>query len=323
MATVSGQGTTFNLPNYTGELFSVSPSDTPFLSAIGGLTGGKSSNATKFEWQTEDLESTAANDSALEGADAPTASGVSRSNVSNVCEIHQEAVEVTYTKQAATGLHAGLNIEASNPVRDELTHQIGLKLKKVGVDIEKSFLTGTFQDPANNSTPRKTRGILTAITTNAQSAASLTKAAVDALLIAMYGSGAPLDMDNTVFLVGAQSKVDLTNVYSAAGLNQPTESRNLGGVSISQVLTDFGTFGVMLDRWMPADTLAVVDLSVCAPVFLTIPNKGHLFAEPLAKTGSADKYQLYGEVGLEYGPETYHGKLTLTESSSSSSSSSS
>ena len=39
MAGVSGIGTTFNLPNYHGELFSVTPSDTPLLSAIGGLTG--------------------------------------------------------------------------------------------------------------------------------------------------------------------------------------------------------------------------------------------------------------------------------------------
>src|SRR5690606_29100754 len=118
MATVSGQGTTFNLPNYTGELFSIAPSETPFLSAIGGLTGGKRTNATKFEWQTEDLESTSVNNSKVEGAAAGTATGVSRSNVWNVVEIHQEAVEVSYTKRAATGLRAGLNIDGSNPVED-------------------------------------------------------------------------------------------------------------------------------------------------------------------------------------------------------------
>jgi hypothetical protein len=33
-------GTTFNLPNFVGELFELTPADTPFLSAIGGLTGG-------------------------------------------------------------------------------------------------------------------------------------------------------------------------------------------------------------------------------------------------------------------------------------------
>lgn len=322
MATQSGQGTTFNLPNYTGELFQIAPSDTPFLSAIGGLTGGKSTSSIEFEWQTEDLESTSANNSKVEGDDAPTASEVSRSNVSNVCEIHQEAIEVTYTKQAAVGLHNGINIEATNPVRDELQHQIDLKLRKVAIDVEKSFLTGTYQKPVNNSTPRKTRGILTAISTNTASTASLSKADVDGLLAKMFNNGARLDMDNTVFMVNATNKIALTNVYAAAGLNQPTMTRNLGGVAINTLVTDFGIFGVMLNRWLDDASIAVLDLSVCAPVFLNVPNKGHMFVEPLAKTGASDKYQLYGEVGLEYGPETYHGLLTVTSSSSSSSSSS-
>jgi hypothetical protein len=309
--TVSGQGTTYNLPNYTGELFQVAPSDIPFVSAIGGLSGGKETNATKFEWQTEGMESTSANNSKLEGANAPTASETPRANVHNVVEIHQEAIEVSFTKQSAVGQLNGLAIEGSNPVRDELTHQVQLKLRKMGVDIEKSFLSGTLHEPTDNATARATQGILGAITTNLNSDGGvLSKDMVDELLMTMFTNGSPLDSDNTVFLVGAALKVGLTNVYSAAGLNQPTLTRNLGGVSISQLLTDFGTFGVMLDRWMPAGDVAVVDLSVCAPVFLNVPGKGHLFAEPLAKVGSADKYQLYGEVGLEYGPETYHGLLT-------------
>lgn len=310
MGTVSGQGTTFNLPNYTGELFSVTPSDTPFLSAIGGLTGGKQTTSTEFEWETEDLESTSANNSKVEGATAPTASGVSRSNVSNVVEIHQEAIEVSYTKQAATGLHSGINNEAANPVRDELAHQVTLKLKKMAVDVEKSFLSGTYQKPANNSTARQTRGVLTAITTNvfanAGTGRALTKAIVDSALANMFANGAPLD-ENTVFMVGASQKVNLSNVYSATGLNVPTSTRNIGGVAIDTIMTDFGTFGVMLDRYMPTSKIAVVNLGVCAPVFLNVPNKGHLFVEPLAKTGASDKYQIYGEVGLEYGPESYHG----------------
>ena len=35
MAGITGLGTTFNLPNYHGELFAVSPTDTPLLSEIG------------------------------------------------------------------------------------------------------------------------------------------------------------------------------------------------------------------------------------------------------------------------------------------------
>ena len=33
---------------------------------------------------------------------------------------------------------------------------------------------------------------------------------------------------------------------------------------------------------------------------------GLMAAEELAKTGASDKYQLYGEIGLEYGNERKH-----------------
>lgn len=311
MATISGQGTVFNLPNYTGELFQIAPSDTPFLSAIGGLSAGKSTTSVEFEWQTEDLESTSVNNSKVEGAPAPTGSEVSRSNVSNVVEIHQEAVEVSYTKQSATGLHNGINNEASNPVTDELQHQIDIKLRKIAVDVEKSFLTGVYAKPATNATARTTRGILTAITTNVfangGTPRALTKAILDAAFSNMFTNGAVLNQDNTVLMVGAGQKVNLSNIYNASNLNVATASRNIGGVSIDTLVTDFGTFGVMLNRWFTPGQIGVLDLTVCAPVFLNVPGKGHLFAEPLAKVGASEKYQVYGEIGLEYGPENYHG----------------
>ena len=45
---ITGTGTSFNLPNYAGELFTAAPKQTPFLSLIGGLSGGKTSNSFNF-----------------------------------------------------------------------------------------------------------------------------------------------------------------------------------------------------------------------------------------------------------------------------------
>ncbi|MFD5111443.1 DUF5309 family protein [Streptomyces sp. NPDC058391] len=314
MGAVSGQGTTFNLPNYHGELYTVTPTETPFLSAIGGLTGGKRTKSVEFEWQTVDRRTSTAGNSVVEGAAAPTGVARSRSNVSNVVEIHQSAVEVSYTRQAATGLYSGINIGADdNPVNDELTTQITTELESMAVDVEMSFLSGTYAKPANNATARKTRGLLTAITTNVNAnggtGRALSKAIVDAQLAAMFAAGAKLPQESTVFMVGPAQKVALSNLYGTGSLNQPTMTRNIGGVAVDTLVTDFGTFGVMLDRWMPAGQIAVIDLSVCAPVWLEIPGKGLLFAEQLAKVGASEKWQLYGEVGLEYGPETYHGLI--------------
>ena len=142
MASVSGQGTTYNLPNYTGELFQVSPTDTPFLSMIGGLGGYLISTSTEFEWETADIRTTSAGNAQVEGADAPTANSQSRANVSNVTEIHQSQVNVSYSKQAARGLKSGTNNDLANPVQSELGYQIDQELLAIAVDVEKSFISG-------------------------------------------------------------------------------------------------------------------------------------------------------------------------------------
>ena len=120
----------------------------------------------------------------------------------------------------------------------------------------------------------------------------------------MFTNGAPFG-SNTVIITNGFQKQQISEAYGYA-----PEDRNIGGVNINQIETDFGRFGVMLDRYMPADTIVLADLSVCAPVFLDIPGKGFLFREELARIGAAFKYQIYGEVGLESGPELFHGKIT-------------
>jgi Family of unknown function (DUF5309) len=315
MASVSGQGTTFNLPNYHGELFVVTPTETPFLSAIGGLHGAVPCKAKTFEWQTVDRRTTSVNNAKVEGAAAPTANEQSRSNVTNVVEIHHSAIDIAYTKLSATSDYAGANIGPDdNPVLDELSFQINAELESMAVDIDKSLLSGVFAAPATNATPRTTRGILSAITTNVNANGgtprALTKAIIDATLVTAYTNGAKLPQASTVFMCGPAQKVNLSNVYSTAVLNQPTMTRNIGGVAVDTLITDFGVFGVMLNRNMPAGQIGIIDLSVCRPRFLNIPGKGMLFVEPLGKTGSSEKWQLYGEVGLEYGPQTFHALIS-------------
>ena len=112
-----------------------------------------------------------------------------------------------------------------------------------------------------------------------------------------------------MFVVGSTEKVNLSNAYAIPALNQVTRDRTIGGLAVDTLVTDFGTFGVMLDRWMPANQIAILDLSVLYPVFLNIPGKGLLFTEELARVGAARKFQLYGEIGLEYGPELYHALI--------------
>jgi hypothetical protein len=291
--------------------------DTPFLSAIGGVNGAKLIRSKTWEWQTMDRRTSTANNGQLEGQVAPAGTNQSRANVFNITEIHQSSIEISYSKMAAVGQFGGQNVapEFDDAVINELQLQTMAELQSIGVDLELSFLNGTINVPADNAAThiRKTQGILGALTTNVVdgAAAALTTNMVDALLMDVYGTGGLTNEETTVFLASAQTALWINDVYAnSSQLSAPVRDRTVGGMAIKTITTIFGTFGVLVDRWMPAATLAVVDLSECYPVFTEIPNKGPLFVEPLAKTGATEKFQIYGEIGLEYGAERHHGKLT-------------
>jgi hypothetical protein len=307
MGAVSGLGDSYDLPNYVGELFNVTPNDTPFLSAIGGMTGGKSVTSKQFTWQTVD-NAAAAQTAVVEGAD-PVYAERTRSEVTNVTQIMQYGVNVSYTKQAATGNLSGESIIGNQPVQDELAFQLDMAMKRAARDIEFSFLQGTYVADTDISTARKTRGMLEAISTNevAAAAAALDQAKVDAALKLMADSGAPFE--TPVIMANAFQKQKLSSIYGSA-LSLAPRDRNVGGVNIQTIETDFGEVGIVYDRHLPADDVVIVDLAFCKPVFLDIPGKGHFFVEPLAQSGAAYKFQVYGEIGLEYGPEQFHAKIT-------------
>lgn len=315
MAGITGMGTTFNLPNYVGELFAASPEDTPLLSAIGGLTGGESVGATLFEWQGYDLRDAEDDRQRLEGADAPAGSARQRYNASNVLEIHQEAVDISYTKQGANRQRgaggAAVTVGSTVVPADELAWQLEQQFKQVARDVEKTFITGEYARPTDNTAPRKTRGLLEAITTNVATVAALDEDAVLDLFQEVWENGGIQESETRTVIVGAGLRRALSKIFiKDAGYSE--ESRNVGGVSLKTFETDFGRANIMLNRYMPADTLVVASLEELAPAFLEIPGKGHFFAEPLAKTGASDKVQIYGEIGLKYGNERKHGKLTVT-----------
>jgi hypothetical protein len=390
MAGITGLGTTYTLPNFTGELFQIAPSDTPFLTSIGGLNGGGQVISTEFEWQTYDFAAPAQNVQ-VEGAVAPASVERVRANVTNVVEIHQSKISVSYSKLAAYGQHAGTNTEATNPVRSEADWQVDKGLKQMALDIEWSLLNGVYNKPSNNSTARQTLGLTNAIVTNKtaggglvitgatsattvitsaahglsigdkvvfrsigaatgivvgrayfviaagfsvttisvaslpagaaivvgsatgisyvsnRGAAASTKATFNNLAQIVYDTGGITDLNAATFIVPSSQKLALSGAFTTQYLEQ---SRTVGGVAVSTVVTDFGTINVMLSRRLAQDTVVLASLDVCQAVFLETPGKGHLFAEPLAKVGASDDVQLYGEVGLAYGPESAHGMLT-------------
>lgn len=313
MAGITGQGTTYNLPQYTGALFAITPEDTPLLSAIGGLTGGKEApSAVEWEWSFYDLRNAGQN-TRVEGANAPTAEERVRSNASNVLQIHQETVEVSYTRQAATGALAGVNNAAATAnVLNELEWQERQMLKQIARDVEYSFIQGEYQKPADNTTARQTRGLLEAITTNVIDngavARDLTAALVLDAMQDAYDNGGLSEAETRTLITGSTHKRNLTKLF-VTDKGYEESSRNVAGVNVSTIETDFGRVNIMLNRYMPNDTLVIASLEDLMPVFLNVPGKGHFFQEPLAKVGASERTMFYGEIGLEYGNERKHAKI--------------
>jgi len=393
------QGTTYSIINYEGELYNLTPQDTPFLSAIGGLNGGRRVNSVFWTWQTESMRAADKYRQRLEGADAPSAAQRTRSVARNVLEIHQETIETSYTKQAAygqTGSSGSSNTAtiangSGNPITDEHAHQTMLTLKQTARDIEQAFTSGIYQEPTDNTTARRTRSIVQATATNVTDVGTLvasggsaiatngtitatsnglangdivnvraitggaigvlednqgyyvTNAAANSFTVAASAGGATItfgatgtadfykatqltethvldamqlawangglqESETRTIMCNAPLRRRLTAIF-ITGKSYIESTRNVGGVSLQTIQTDFGDCNIIMSRFMPTGVLEFVSLEECQPVFLDIPGKGHFFVEPLARTGSALKDQLYGEVGLQYGNELKHAKI--------------
>lgn len=316
MAQVQGLGTVWNLPNYAGELFTADPTQTPLLSMIGGLTGGKQTD--NFEFPTAVLFDypAAAQPEISESASAtaPAASHIARQQETNVVQIHQEVIDLTYAKMSNSGRMSGLNTagQQANP-NDEKAFQIQHKLIKIARDVEYSFINGTYSKATAADVANKTRGMLELCTSEtstsiAAAGAALTKELLDQLYLSMADKGAYFN--NMVMFVGAKQKQALSAIYASQfGANLPA-TRNVGGVNITEIETDFFKCGVVWNRFVPADAILLVDVAHLAPVFQAVPGKGVLFEEELAKTGASDKIQIYGQIGLAHGAAFLHGAIT-------------
>ncbi len=319
----AGQVATYNSPNFVGELFKLSPLDTPLLSMIGGLTGGRNADGTPvFTWQ-DTLHRAPALQSVAEGSDA-TFSGQRRRERRNVVAIHQYGVETNYTKAASVGLLgsggasptvAATSILGNQPIQDEHSAQVQVKIEQAALDVELMFLTGTFAWPSAGQA-RQSQGIIgwigsdTTTDWTGSSGHKVDRDVINDLSKKLYDNGAP--MQNVLIMVNSLGKLELGQSYSqdttggAYGL-QPRD-RNVFGVNITDVVTEFGTFAIVLNRHLNQNTVLMLEMGCLSPRFLPIPGKGHFFIEPLAKSGAYDRDQLYGEIGLELGPAGWHAK---------------
>lgn len=306
---VSGPGNAWNLPNYAGDLFTADAINTPLLNMIGGLSGGKQTDNFEFPIVSNYSMPAAAQPAITETASltAPAAVGYVRDQTTNVTQIFHEKVSISYVKESNGGRMSGLNTAGQqNNAPDEKDFQITRTLEKIARDVEYTCINGVYQLSTGAGVANKTRGLIPLCSTGntvAAASAALTKAMIQTLLKTMFTNGAVFK--DIVIWVNAFQKQALSALYGYA----PTD-REVGGVNIKQIETDFGSLGIMLNRFMPADTVLVAEMSEIEPVFQPVPKKGNFFYEELAKSGASEDGQIFGQFGLSHGSVAVHGTIT-------------
>lgn len=303
--------TSFEVLNYSGMLFNKGNTRTPLSSIIGSRA--KTTNSVEFvvgqEYTTAGGEQPAISETA--SLAAPDATVVTRTQNTNVTQIFQEAVGVSYAKQSNMGTLSGANIanQTANPI-SELDFQVAAKMQKIARDIEFTFIQGEYNKATTDATINKTRGLSTAITSNTIDMKSkpLGLWNVAEMVKKVYESngsttGLTLWCDaTTMFQLNADAVQNGLTIVPAA--------REINGIQLSSVITPLGVVYLYLGECLPEGTALLLNLDVIAPVHQPVPGKGNFFLEQLAKVGAGEKYQIFGQIGLDYGPEWYHGKFT-------------
>lgn len=302
----------FACPNYSGLLYNKANTKTPFLNMISGNV--KFTNSVEFVtgqyYSSEEGEIPAISETA--SLAAPDASFVTRNQLTNVTQIFMESVAISYAKQSNMATLSGINVanQTANP-QNELDFQVARKMEKIKRSIEKTFIQGKFNKATADTEVNKTRGMVEAITTNVVDAASkkLNLWLVDEVVEKISNAGG--EIDNLVVLMNTKNLLQLHANAIELGMPVGSQYMTAYGIQVRDLILPVGTtVKIGLGEFIPEGTALVINQSVIGPVEQPVPGKGNFFLEPLAKQGAGEKYQIFGQIGLDHGPEWFHGKIT-------------
>ena len=155
-------------------IYDVSPTDTPFLTAIPKVKA----TGHLHEWQTHTLTAASSTNFVIEGDDATTDAGTATARVTNYTAISDKVASVTGTQEAV--LKAGR--------KSEMAFQMKNRMKELKRDVEKILLENNAKVAGDDTTPAECAGAQAYILTNTSKAGDATASA---------GTGADAHTDGT------------------------------------------------------------------------------------------------------------------------------
>lgn len=304
--------TSFGVLEYSGMLFNKGNTQCPFSTAIGSRA--KTTNHVEFVvGQEYNTDKTLAQPSIseTESLTAPDATVVTRKQTTNVTQIFMDSVGISYAKQSNMGTLSGINIanQSGNPI-NELDFQVAAHMQQIRNQIEYTFINGVYAKATTDATANKTCGMVSAIKTNEIKMASKELSVWDVADMLKKIQDAHAPTSGLTLWVDGITRLQLNASAVQNNLTIVPSDRTINGINISTLVTPMGSIDLVSAQYLPAGTALVMNLGIIAPVYQPVPGKGNFFLEPLAKTGAGQKYQLFGQLGLDYGAEWYHGKFT-------------
>jgi hypothetical protein len=283
-----------NREDLSDEIFMISPTETPFFSAVEKVTA----SAVLHEWQTDALASVDTSNAVLEGDDATTDASTATVRLGNYCQISDKVARVTGTQEAVD--HAGRG--------SELDYQKMKRGKELKRDIE-AILSGTNQarNAGAAATARKVASVLSWIKTNTSKSGSdpsaadgtgtrtdstqraFTEAQLKTVLQLAWTEGGRPDM---IIVGGFNKQVFSTFTGRATPQENAKDKKIVSSVDVYE--GDFGTQKVVASRFSRSR-----DALVLQPDMWAIAHVRKMVSIPLARTGDSERAQILSEYTLE------------------------
>ena len=245
---------------------------------------------------------------ALEGDDAPAARFTTRVRRSNYTQIFTSGIEVSGSMQASRAYG----------ISDEVDYQKQERMRELLRDLENCVINGvapSSTQQGSGSVRRSMNGILHSLQTNVFEPGvgpipdgegsgddELSEAVLNAALKAIWDNSSG-GVDTIV--VGGAQKRRINSFATGSRAYLPDDQTYSDMISVYE--SDFGVCRVIMSRWMPTDSVLLLDSSRIG----VLPLQGRSFHyKPLAATGDAISGQVIGEYTLEFKNENAHGVIS-------------
>jgi len=291
-------------------LISISPTETPVMSAIGRRNVAN----TYFEWGVVSLTAADSSNRVIEGEAAPGNDALTAAvRQGNYTQISDKVVEVSDTAEAVNG--------AGN--EQTIAKQIAYKLKELKRDMETMLTANVAASAGASGTARQTAGLPAFLRTNADrgvggadgttsgfgDAGYVDAAATDgtqrdvteALLKSVIASCWDAGAEPTIVVCGSGVKQEISTFTGNATKYKDIADKTLSA-AIDVYVSDFGELQIVPDRFSRPRDCLVLDPNYARVAYLKPTSQ-----KPLARTGHSERRLISVEYGLQVDNEAAHG----------------